>query len=207
MVIEELKKLPEDFCLVANMHITLPTEVNRKVFYITSPKDLLDIEKAVVVIDDAGIWFGSRQWDKLDPRIQDKVINNRKDGLRIWVTTQFFDSIDKYIRMNCHEYWEANKVIGSDEYAQANKVWGLFTVRRYHPHLHDKIRRKPIQRRYFRLLPRYVQLYDTFEKVTAIRPITTHKQIIEQQKEIEKAKTLDTRRSRGRPRKIKLTKV
>jgi hypothetical protein len=167
MILKEFENLPKDFILCANTHIDLPANFNREIRYINSPRELLDIERAIVVIDDAGIWFASRQWDKLDPRIQDKIINNRKDGLRIWVTTQFLEGIDKYIRLNAHQYWEAEKWMGSDEFAPPEKVWGIIRVKRYHPRMHDKIRRKRLETKTFFLRKKYIKLYDTYEKVAS----------------------------------------
>jgi hypothetical protein len=201
-ILEEMKKLPKNFILVTNTHINLPKDFDREVRYISSPKDLLEIEMAVVVIDDAGIWFASRQWDRLDPRIQDKIINNRKDGLRVWVTTHFMEGIDKYIRLNAHQYWEAEKVMGSDEFAE--KVWGIIRVKRFHPRMHDKIRRKRLETKTYLLRDKYIKLYDTYEKVVPRNANVKKSDIREQQRAIETGKDLQVRRQRGRPRKIQI---
>jgi len=213
-VLELLKKLPEDFILATNTPIQLPDDFDREVKFISTPKELLELRRAIVIIDDGGIWFGSRQWDKLDPRIQDMIINNRKDGLRIYVTTQFLEGIDKYIRMNCHQYWEAEKWFGSDEYAPPDKVWGVIRVKRYHPRMHDKIRRKRLETKYFLIRNKYISLYDTYAKVSSRtewkklsnteKPEVKRAHIREQQAYIEKARELEVRRSRGRPKKIKI---
>lgn len=232
-IIEEFKKLPPDFKLVANTHITLPKEMNREFIFMHDIKELLDVERSIVVLDDAGSsrWLSARGWDKMDPRIQDKMINNRKDGLRVWVTTQFMDGVDKYVRLNAHEYWEAEKIAGSDEFAQ--KPWGICRYRRYHPRAHSLIRRERLDSKYYLLRKKYIDMFDTYEKVGEAprahtgaskapvvrtlsqpsdspfsprveRKMITRADVRNQQSDLEKVKVLFAKRQRGRPRKIKI---
>lgn len=217
MIEKELKKLPEDFFVASNTPINLPPEWGRKFLLIHNPKDLLDLERAVVIVDDAGSdrWFSARGWLKLDPRIQDKIINNRKDRLRIWASTQFYDSIDKYLRLNIHHYWEAVKIMGSDEFSK--RVWGLHRYKRFHPRMADKIRRRKLQGKWFWLRRKYIDMFDTYAKVTdekktdnvlnvfeKLPPPITRETIRENQALIDKHRELVVKRKRGRPRKIKV---
>lgn len=214
-ILKEFKKLPDDFILVTNTPISLPKDFNREVRFIDSPRDLLGLSRAIVVVDDGGVWFASRQWDKLDPRIQDMIINNRKDGLRMWITTQFLEGIDKYIRLNCHQYWEAEKIMGSDEFAPPEKVWGIIRVKRYHPRMHDKIRRKRLETKTLLLRRKYIDLYDTYAKVTSRGDWKAHNvkksdieatraTVRENQSFLDRYRELNVKRMRGRPRKIKI---
>jgi len=176
---EKLPNVP----ILANYHVK---DFPRKVEYFDNPNFLLNIEKAIVLIDDGAIWFNSRRWHEFSYDLQYKIINNRKDGLKIYVTTQYFDGIESTIRENCHYYYECTKLFGSGEFSE--KVWGVIRARQYYPRLHDKIRRKPISSKYFFLKKKYVDLYDTYEKINPLVPKDKayKKEAIKQHKKQEK---------------------
>lgn len=204
--------------LSANFHI------NSKGFlvhpeYFGDPMEFIGMEKKVCILDDGATWFGARRWQDLPFEVQDKIINNRKDGLKIIVTTQYFDSLDKMIRENCHQYWECTKLFGpEDEDMNPEKPWGLIKVVRYHPRDWDKIRRRPLDKKYFLVRKKYTDMYDTYEKVRPRPPSVginskmkrpeaskeLRDRVKVQRQEIEEMKILDVKRSRGRPKKIKL---
>ncbi len=170
--------------------------------FINNPAEFLNIEKAVVLIDDGAVWFGARQWLKLPWEIQHKIINNRKDAIQVFVTTQFFESLDRTFRENCHKYYECEKLIGSSEHSK--NVWGVIRVRRYAPRFYDKIRRKPLETRYLFIRKKYTDLYDTYEKINPMAFDSKEGKLAikEARSGIKTAVALELKRTRGRPKKI-----
>jgi hypothetical protein len=192
-----------DWSLYANYHLKAEGFAKRPIYF-DNPMDFLKMERAIVLIDDGAIWFGSRQWAKLPWEVQHKIINNRKDGIQVFVTTQFFESLDRTFRENCHKYYECEKLIGSQEHSE--KIWGIIRVRRFPPRLYDKIRRKPLETHYFFLRKKYADLYDTYEKV-APRPFDGsegRKMIKEAREQLKNAFILSEKRKRGRPSKTSI---
>jgi hypothetical protein len=206
--IKELERSKPDVQLYACYHINYP-ELQDRIHFFDSTKEFLSMENAIVLIDEASIWFNSRNWNSLDPKVQYKILQHRKDGLKIFATAQFWDGVDKYVRQNAHRYYEVKKIIGSDE-TQEN-VWGLVRLRQYPPRLYDKIRRPVLSTEYFMIRKKYVEYYNTFEKVTPNSNAKNKKEdreareeTKELQKKIEKETFLQVKRSRGRPRKLKI---
>lgn len=163
--IELLDKAAADVNLyTCGFHITHPNpEMQQRIFYVNDLKKLTELNRGIVLIDEIGIWFSARQWNKLDPRIQYKFQQHRKDGLIIYGTTQWFDSIDRVIRQLTHRYFEVRKIVSSEE--TAARVWGLLKMSEYKPWQYDKTRRYAIDTEYFFIRKRYCEAYDTFEKV------------------------------------------
>jgi len=191
----------QSWSLFANYHLKQDA-FTIKPEYFDNPMAFLDMERAIVLIDDGAIWFGSRQWSKLPWEVQHKIINNRKDGIQVFVTTQFFESLDRTFRENCHKYYECEKIMGSGEHAA--KIWGIIRVRRFPPRTYDKIRRKSLETRYFVLRKKYTDLYDTYEKIIP-RPFDGkdgRKMVKEAREQNKTAEVLTERRARGRPKKI-----
>jgi len=157
------KAAPEINLYTCGFHVK-HEDLQHRIFYVNDLKKLTELERGIVLIDEIGIWFSARQWNKLDPRIQYKFQQHRKDGLIIYGTTQWFDSIDRVIRQLTHRYFEVKKLCASEE--SAAKVWGVLKMSEFRPWQYDKIRRTAIDNEYFFIRKKYCEAYDTFEKVT-----------------------------------------
>jgi len=208
MGIDLLEKSSESTQLYSCFHLKYP-KLQHRIHYFNSIKELVDIENAIVLIDEGSVWFNSRMWMSLDPRVQYKFLQHRKDGLKIFVTSQFFDGMDKVVRKNTHRYFEVRKWFGSEE--NAEKVHGVIVLSEFSPRSFDKIRRNVISRKYFLLRKKYVEYYNTFEKVDPKRKISSmnKKEISnvkiessEKQKKLQDFEKLSEKRKRGRPRKF-----
>jgi len=201
-----LEKSNESVQLYACYHIYYPP-LQHRIHYFNSMKELVDLENSIVLIDEGSIWFNSRLWNHLDPRVQYKFLQHRKDGLRIYVTSQFFDGMDKVVRQNTHKYFEIRKIFGSDE--DAEKVYGLIRMTEFAPRAFDKIRRSAISTEYFLIRRKYVDMFNTHEKVNPTKKISSMskeevKEIMPEAKllqaKLEDHAVLEKKR-RGRPRK------
>lgn len=165
MGIEMLRKAKPHVKLYATYHITCP-ELQDRIFYFRSLKVFYELENAIVLLDDAPVWFNSRNWNNLPPEVQIKIIEHRKDCLKIICTAQFWDGVDKNLRENAHRYYEVNKIFGKeDEEILYSKPWGVIRLTQFPPRRYDKIKRKVISTQYYLIRKKYVDLYNTFEKV------------------------------------------
>jgi hypothetical protein len=182
-----------DMPIYANYHINNDL-FPKKIEYFDDPEKLSDISHALVLIDDGAIWFNNRRWHEFSYDLQYKIINNRKDGLKIYVTTQYFEGIESTIRENCHFYYECEKLIGSGEFSK--KIWGIIRVRQYYPRLHDKIRRKPLSSKYFLLRKKYTDMYDTYEKITRKMSIDKKNEVKYSKKLFRKYNKIEKKRSK-----------
>lgn len=196
------KKLDPSWQFKANCHVN-DDFLSRKVEYFTDFKDIYNFKKCVVIVDDAGIWFGARQWNKFPIELQDVIINNRKNGLKMWLSTQFLENVDRTIRDNLHEYWECEKKFGTDENAQ--NPFGLIVARRYRPRQYDKVRRNALKSRWVWITKNGASRYDTYEIIK--RPPENKKELRQRIKEqkVENATVealTEKQKRRGRPRKI-----
>jgi len=194
LALKHSERVPE-VPIYANYHFK-DSVFAKQPHYFSSPKQLEDIQHAIVLIDDGAIWFNARNWREFSYEMQYKIINNRKDGLKIYITTQYMRGLDSVIRENCHYYYECKKVMGSDEYAK--KVWGLIKASQYYPDLYDKVKRRPISTKYFLIRQKFVDTYDTYEKIER-KPLTTKElsqEVKIERKESRRQKKLEKKRSK-----------
>lgn len=91
--------------------------------------ELIDIKHGIILMDEAQIYFNSRNWEMLDERLQYKLQQHRKQGLDIWATAQNIKRIDVVMRELVSNYYECHKFFGTRE--EAKKPFGLFFVREY----------------------------------------------------------------------------
>jgi hypothetical protein len=157
------KASPEVNLYTCGYHVS-HDDLQHRIFYVNDLKALTELERGIVLIDEIGIWFSARNWSNLDPRVQYKFQQHRKDGLIIYGTTQWFDSVDRVIRQLTHKYFECKKIFSSAETAE--KVWGLIRMTEYMPWQYDKTRRQVLGSEYYFITKKRCESYDTFEKVT-----------------------------------------
>jgi len=79
--------------IYSNFFIDLPG-----VIYFKNFQDILDVENAVILIDEAQIYLNSRKWDILPEDFQYKLQQHRKDGIDIYATTQHESRLDTIFR-------------------------------------------------------------------------------------------------------------
>lgn len=77
-----------------------------KVKYYTKISELVDIKNGVILMDEAQIYFNSRNWEALDERLQYKLQQHRKQGLDIWGTVQNIKRLDVVMRELVSNYYE-----------------------------------------------------------------------------------------------------
>lgn len=114
-------------------------------------------EGSVIIIDEAGRWFGSRDWASLPPEVFDLFTMHRHLGYDMYVAVQAFNRIDKSLRevieltYVSHNLWYGFHLYrGFYEVERVGKIKGSEDVRYYLP------KRK-----------RYRNMYNTFAMKSA----------------------------------------
>jgi len=93
------KEFPNVF---ANLDLNVPEKHCVKW---TDPNSLVDISCGVLFIDEADMWFNSRNYKDLNDSFRDLLKEHRKHHLRIVATTQHLSFIDKVMRIFLDEVW------------------------------------------------------------------------------------------------------
>jgi len=74
------------------------------------PAELKDANCGYVLVDEADMWFNSRNYAQLDETFRNLLKEHRKHHLRIIYTTQHLSMIDKIMRIFLDEVWLVKKV-------------------------------------------------------------------------------------------------
>lgn len=205
LVRKALEFLDRDIPVYSNFLLNVPEDKKYLVHYYNKMSDLINLERGVVLMDEAQIYFNSRKWETLDERLQYKFQQHRKDGLDIWGTVQDIRRLDVIVRELVSHYYECSKLIASDEFSV--KPWGIIRVTRYEVRDHDKIRRRFLSREWFLIKKKYVDSYNTLEKVVPLvddfkkKRIRDASMILEARdgrKSLKNMRDLDTKRNKKR---------
>ena len=100
----------------SNFYIKFPqildpkNEINRRIFFWDKITDFVNIKKGVIIIDEVQIYFNSRGWKELPPKVQYKFQQHRKQGLDIWGATQNIKRIDTIIREIVNTVYSVKKL-------------------------------------------------------------------------------------------------
>jgi len=87
----------------SNYHIDHPA-----IKYYTKISELVEVKHGVILMDEAQIYFNSRNWEALDERLQYKLQQHRKQGLDIWGTAQNIKRLDVVMRELVSNYYECH---------------------------------------------------------------------------------------------------
>lgn len=137
--------------------------------YWENPKDLTGIEKGIIVMDEAHVYFNSRDWTNLDKNLQRKLQQHRKDGLHIWGTVQNEARLDVIVRELVNSYFVCHKIIGSGE--SAKKPWGVIKVHQYYPEdIGKREKISPFSSEWFFIRSAVCNFYDTLAKIDLEEP-------------------------------------
>lgn len=76
-------------------------------------QDLVNVQCALVLIDEAGVWFQSRDFSKMPAEVMSYFMQSRKQGADIWWTAQSEASVDVHIRRLTATYWRCERWFGN----------------------------------------------------------------------------------------------
>lgn len=111
-------------------------------------EDLIGTRNALVLLDEAGIWFSARGWAKMPEDVLSFFAQSRKHGCDLWFTAQHEGGVDTSIRRLVMNYWHCER------YGSIIKQ----TCR-------DGQTLKKMLVRFTMLRPRVMEAYNTFEVV------------------------------------------
>ena len=147
-----------------NLEHPLIAPYKERVFYWKEADELVKIESGIILMDEAQVYFNSRKWSELDPRMQYKLQQHRKDGLDIWGTCQNEARIDTVMRELVTHYYLCNKFFGSRE--GAKRVWGLIRCAIFYPEEIKKTQRRHIVSEWYTIRKKFCEVYDTNAKIS-----------------------------------------
>jgi hypothetical protein len=108
---------------------------------------LFEYRRATILLDEAGVFFNSRNYAKMPPQVLAAMAQLRHDGNDLIWAAQYFDQVDKSFRMLCHRSTHAYGVsrysprLKNDELTFRN--WATFDPNSYEKWLEDKKARSP----------------------------------------------------------------
>lgn len=124
---ETLQALKEGRKVYSNVPMAIDSE---NLIHWTKLRNLLYLEKGLIVMDEAQVYLNARKWDTLPEWVQYKLQQHRKDGLDILAISQNINRIDVTMRELIGIFLECSKFfIGSREGSQ--NPWGWIFVRSY----------------------------------------------------------------------------
>lgn len=129
--------------------------------FFTKISELVLVKNGIVLMDEAQIYFNSRNWEALDERLQYKLQQHRKDGLDIYGTVQNFKRIDTLMRELVAFYYECSNI--------KFWKWEFFHLVEYDPEEAtnpDKKNRQRLSSEWFKARQEIFDSYDTFAKIS-----------------------------------------
>jgi len=120
--------------------------------YYNKLEDLYDVEKGVILMDEAHVYMRSRKWEALPEEMERKLAQHGKDRLDIIATVQATQRIDTIVR-ELIDYWYVCKKT-------------LFIFHRYEfDHDQDKTKKHHLSHRFYRKNKKLFTFYDSYAKV------------------------------------------
>jgi len=147
--------------LWVNFHLNTTSDL---VHYYNDPAMLGDVESGLIIMDEAQIYFNSRNWEAMPERVQYKLQQHRKDGLDIIGAVQNEARVDVVFRELVAEWKHCKKIFSSLE--NARFPWGLIILSKFDPTMmkEGKPRRAGLPE-FVRIKKEITQFYDTLQKI------------------------------------------
>jgi len=131
--------------------------------YWHDPEQLTDLKNGIIIMDEAHVYFNSREWQDMSKDTQRKLQQHRKDGLHIWGTVQHEARIDVVFRELVSGFYLCSKILGSSE--DSKRIFGLIRVAQFFPE--DMKSKNKVENfvEWFFIRKKYVEFYDTLAKI------------------------------------------
>lgn len=106
-----------------------------RVHYFKEISEIRHLRNAVIILDEAQMWFNSRKWDTLDDALQYALQQHRHKGVDIWGAVQNINRLDTVMRELVGQYYEVRQVFGTKirRGKMPKNPWGVFSIRKYDP--------------------------------------------------------------------------
>ncbi len=163
-----------------------------RIKYFKEISEIQSYRNAVVILDEAQIWFNARKWNLLPASLQYALQQHRHKGIDIWGAVQNLQRLDIIVRELVAKYYEVKKIMGSrDEIGRerTQNPWGIFRICEFHPEEAGKIKRQILGLKFFRINKELCDFYNTFAEYeneeenliyvpVKICPLCKHKKIL-----------------------------
>ena len=149
-------------------------DLKGKLNFYTKISDIVKVKEGIILMDEAQIYFNSRNWEVLDERLQYKLQQHRHQGLDIWGTVQNIKRLDVIMRELVSNYYECHRLFATGE--GSKHPFGLFFLREYDVKDADK----PEERRHMFSFDWYWLHKDTCQRYDTLMDFT---ELIENYKE------------------------
>ncbi len=152
-IMKEKQDVYSNFYIDFSPYEKVKNEYNKYLHYWERVNDFVKIKRGIILIDEAQIYFNSRNWSALPPRVQYKFQQHRKHGLDIYGAVQNVKRVDTIIRELVNRVY------------QIKKVGRLFIVNQYDIEDIDRAKRKSIWTSAYFLNKKLADCYDTYAEI------------------------------------------
>ena len=142
-----------------------------RVKYFKSIFEIRAMKNCVLILDEAQMWFNSRNWDKLDSSLQFSFQQHRHYGMDIWGSVQNVRRLDVIVRELVANYYETTKIIGTASPTPLKEIkrpFALGMLRRFDP-LEANLKRRRL--RGFKLHLFTKKDFDFFNTLADYKPV------------------------------------
>jgi len=124
-----------------------------KIFFWNEITELIPVRQGEILMDEAQVYMNSREWYKLDRRLQRKLQQHRKQGLNILGAVQSYKRIDTVARELVNSVY------------QVKRMGKLFVCREYDIEDMDKAKKRAFSIKIFWLNKKIANCYDTMYEI------------------------------------------
>jgi len=177
-----------EYCILNNFN-DLGNRINEGGILLVNPgyqglKFILTIPQSIVVIDEGGVFFNSREWQNIPKQLLQDLCQSRKAGVDLIYATQFFEQVDKQLRQLTQFAIHCMGVTMWDDNTRMPKLmlksYHLFEIQNYKQWLLSS-NKNPIKLRFAYAMNSItgplsindVRLFKIFESLTKVGSITS----------------------------------
>jgi len=145
--------------------------------------ELAKITDGIIILDEAQVWFNSRNWKDLPDELQYKLQQHRKQGVHIWATVQNIARLDTVMRELVSNFYVCKRVFVIPFFHPKNKNdirFAFYNIKEFQPEDAQKKERKRLQSRWYlglvraeelpSLLPRNIR--DAYARYDTLRTVS-----------------------------------
>jgi len=107
-----------------------------RVKYFKNIFEIQAMKNCVLILDEAQMFFNSRNWDTMSPSLQFAFQQHRHYGMDIWGAVQNIKRLDIVVRELVSNYYESSKIIGTGTPTPLKPIrypFALGMLRRFDP--------------------------------------------------------------------------
>lgn len=130
--------------------------------YYTDLKQVMEVEKGVILIDEINLICPSRWWDRFPPKLAYWWSQTRKMELDVYWTSQHQDRVDKIVKEITNYIWEMRKLPFNFRIANC-----------YLPEQIGKAKRERFGTKFFWLNKKVWENFNTYERIEVAKSVNS----------------------------------